>query len=150
MPKTYLYLLAFLLLFSCTTTEPKQNPTDEFVEFGIVTFTGNECDVSGQNEIPTGNYLITVNNLSEHNLRMGVVRLTEGKTFQDMIDFQGEPGKYIPFIPFISYPRFFTSDHINYYYYLDIPGEYYIGVQDSLKTHLWLCSAFHVIETLSD
>jgi hypothetical protein len=148
--RIYFYLLALLLVSSCTTTEPLQKPEDEFLEFGTVSFSGDECTVSGPTEILTGKYHIDLNNLSEVELRMGVVRLLDGKTFQDMVDFQGESGKYIPFIPFISYPRFFTSDHINYYYYLDEPGEYYIGVQDSLKTHLWLCSAFHVIETSPD
>ena len=125
---------------------PTQTPTEEPIEYGEVTFDGVECNVSGPDEVPPGIYTIVLNNMSAHDLRMGVVQIIDGKTYQDVVDLASEPDEYIPFIPFITYPFFFTYDHETYTYYLDEAGEHYIAVQDSLKTHNWLCKSFQVLE----
>jgi hypothetical protein len=148
--KKLILIVVLLLLGSCTTTEPTQTAEQGIVEYGVVTFNGEECSVLGPTEVPTGDYNFVLKNLSDYNLRMGVVRLIDGKTFQDVVDFQGEPGRYTPFVPFISFPFYYTSDHKVYTYSLDKAGEHYIGVQDSKKTHLWLCAPFQVIESRSE
>lgn len=133
-----------------TSIPPTQTPKQDVIELGEITFDGNECTFSGPTEVPTGEYTLVLNNLSVQNIRMGVVRLIDGKTYQDMVNLQSEPAEYIPFIPWISFPFYFTFDHEVYTYSLDEVGEHFISVQDGLKTHMWLCAPFQVIGVSSD
>ena len=71
------------------TSEPLPGSVPEEIE---VTFDGNECTVSGPTELPIGEHSFILNDLSETNAELWVLRLRDGKTFQYLLDEQGERG----------------------------------------------------------
>ena len=93
-------ILIMLLLVGCgapaaaPTSEPSPEPV--VVEVGDVIFDGTECTVSGSTELPPGRYSFVLKDLSEEDVHLFVSRLTDGKTFQDLLDLQSEPGEYVP------------------------------------------------------
>jgi hypothetical protein len=92
-------ILIPLLLVGCgapaatPTSEPSPEPV---VEVGDVIFDGTECTVSGSTELPPGRYSFVLKDQSELEVNLFVSRLTDGKTFQDLLDLQSEPGEYVP------------------------------------------------------
>jgi hypothetical protein len=86
---------------STTISEPILDPdaVAQAKAEGIeVTFTGDDCAVSGPAALPAGDYLFVFKDLegkSGADLTLG--RLTDGNTYQDFFDLQGgEPGMYVP------------------------------------------------------
>jgi hypothetical protein len=94
-------ILITLLLFGCgapaATPAPTSEPSPEpVVEVGDVIFDGTECTVSGSTELTAGTYSFVLRDLSEEDVNVLVMRLTDGKTFQDLLDLQSEPGEHVP------------------------------------------------------
>jgi len=88
------------------TPTPTSGPLPGSVPEGIeVTFDGNECTVSGQTESPIGEHSFILNDLSEMNSELWVLRLRNGKTFQDLLDEQGEPGVWWAKPSWVSHAR---------------------------------------------
>lgn len=130
---------------------PTQASEGDIIEYGVVTFDGNKCTVSGPGEVPTGKYNFVLNDVTgESRARIMVARLEEGKTFQDLADIQSEPGKQISPITWISIPFNFTVDRIVYTFYLDTPGEHAIEVGSYVPHNLWLCAPLQVVEAPSE
>jgi hypothetical protein len=92
-------ILIALLLVGCgapaatPTSEPSPEPV---VEVGDVVFDGTECTVSGSTELLPGGYSLVLKDLSEKDVHLLVRRLTDGKTFQDLLKLQSEPGGHTP------------------------------------------------------
>lgn len=63
----------------------------------MVTFDGEACRYDGPHSGPEGDWIVRLENKTEINVRLYVVRLEEDKTWQDMVDYIGEPGS--PFLP---------------------------------------------------
>ena len=90
------------LLTGCVTPaleipKPNLEPSPEVVvEMGDVIFDGSECTVTVPTELPPGRYSIVLKNLSEEDVKIWTQRITEGKTYQDLLDLQNEPGEYVP------------------------------------------------------
>lgn len=168
-----LILIVLVLVAACSTIEPAptstqlppteplpptQTPEDDIIKYGVVTFDGSKCTVSGPDEVPTGKYNFVLNDLTgEKRARIMVARLEEGKTFQDLANvfqdlanIQGEPGMQISPITWISIPFNFTVDRIVYTFYLDTPGEHAIEVGSYVPHNLWLCAPLQVVEAPSE
>ena len=60
----------------------------------VVAADGNGCTVSGPTELPTGEHLIALKVLTTRPQTLYVSHLLDGKTYQDVLDYQGGPGKY--------------------------------------------------------
>ena len=159
--RNHLILVALFLVAGCATIEPPpptdlsipptQTPEDDIIEYGVVTFDGSECTVSGPGEVSTGKYNFVLNDISgEENVRIMVARLEEGRTFQDLINIQSEPGEDFSYGSWISIPFMFTVDHIVYTYYLDTPGEHAIEVGSFVPHNLWLCAPLRVVGAPSE
>ncbi len=158
--------LLFVLLTGCTTTTPEiptLEPTVISTQTSIpptpslhqpieVTFDGNECTVSGPTEIPTGNYPFVWNDLSEQqNTDFWVSRLLDGKTFQDLLDLQSEPGEYFPKPSWVVHsPGYYSFTAEVWVIILDEVGEHaiYLGGKNPLS--IWHCASFQVFEDPSE
>ena len=94
---------------------------------------------------------------------MFVGRLTEGLTFQDMLDLQGEPGGYIPQALTDEAYDWAVEPGSAWYkpdgrevhtYILTEEGEYTVGLwswaTETTPTRIWFCAPIWVKETLSD
>jgi len=178
--RNHLILIVLVLVAACATLEspptstpfpptepppprdlpitPTQRSEDDIIEYGLVTFDGNKCTVSGPDEVPTGKYNFVLNDITgEKRARIMVARLEEGKTFQDLANIfqdlsniQSEPGKQISPITWISIPFNFTVDRIVYTFYLDTPGEHAIEVGSYVPHNLWLCAPLQVVKVPSE
>jgi hypothetical protein len=120
-----------------------------------VTFDGTECTVSGSTELPIGEYSFVYKDLSEENVPFWVARLLDGRTFQDLLDLQSEPGEYYPKPSWTVYPSgsWTWNESIDagvYTFSLDKEGEYATAVGGDFPPSLWLCAPLWVIEAPSE
>lgn len=129
------------------------------VDAGIeVTFDGSECIVSGPTELPVGEYHFVLENLRKPHYLLYMARFVDGKTFQDLLDLQSEPGEYVPydsrsswFVETINTVEWNESNSTYVYtFFLDKEGEYYIQLGRSVSQDLWYCGSLMVTEVPSD
>ena len=138
------------------TPKPTSTPIPETVAEFEVTYDGNECTVSGPSESLTGRHLFFLNDLSDKEVYLWVGRLLEGKTVQDLLDEQGEPGMWWPKPSWFFYTD--GSSWINengrkvWKYMLNEEGEHviYVGVYLPDTKNLWFCAQTFVIEAPSE
>ncbi|MGD2252168.1 MAG: hypothetical protein PVF70_04555 [Anaerolineales bacterium] len=52
----------------------------------VITFDGQECRYEGPSVVNEGDRIITLNNIAEHDVDLTVVRIDEGKTWQDVLE----------------------------------------------------------------
>ena len=93
-------LIFFLFITGCSTTltkTPTQEATDmpsscEEVEGNCLelTFYGESCVYKGPEIVENGNATLILSNESEMPYKFNLIRLLEDKTYQDLIDYQGE------------------------------------------------------------
>jgi hypothetical protein len=158
-------ILMTLLLVGCgapvATPTPASEPSPEpVVEVGDVIFDGTGCTVSGSTELTPGRYSFVLRNLTEGDVTLFVRRLTDGKTFQDLLDLQSEPGEYIPRPDWVAR---IVEQGIAWQkpdggevhtYKLISEGEYAVSIwsweTDTGTQRIWLCAPFRVIEALSE
>ena len=121
----------------------------------VVTFDGNECTVSGPTELPTGEHSFLLKDLSGQGQYLYVSRLLDGKTFQDVLDLQSEPGVYYPKPSWVVYAprrpteRIAEGEHV-YTFILNKEGEYAIYLGTSSPSSLWFCAPLKVMEAPSE
>ena len=156
-------ILITLLLVGCgapaatPTSEPSPEPV---VEVGDVIFDGTGCTVSGSTELPPGRYSFVLKNLSEQSTGIFVSRLTDGKTFQDLLDLQSEPGEYVPEQDWLKNAvergiAWNKPDGGNVHTYLLIKeGEYAVSLwspaTETAPMRIWFCAPFWVKEDPSE
>ena len=119
-----------------------------------VTFDGTECTVSGPTELPTGDHKFVLKDLSEQNQVLYVSLLLDGKTYQDLLDLQSEPGEYYPKPSWVVHTkggmrRNAKGEHV-WTYSLDIEGEHAIYLGSAFPHSLWFCAPLKVIEAPSE
>jgi len=97
---TYFFALLFLWLAGCSSLQAETQVTPvvpvEVTEDLVLTFDGESCQYDGPELILEGEIVIGLNNLTEDGLFFEVQKLDEGKTWQDMLDYFGEPGSKAP------------------------------------------------------
>jgi hypothetical protein len=129
---------------------------ESVVEVGDVIFNGTECNVSGPIELPPGRYSYVLKDLSEDDVTIFVGRLTAGKTFQDILDLQSEPGEYFPWQDWIklaieSGVAWNKPDGGEVHTYIfNSEGEYVVGLGSTSPAKRWFCAPFWVKEDSSD
>jgi hypothetical protein len=103
-------LLAMVILSSCSIiaqdTSPSNSQTDE-ITFDVTFDENYNCIVSGPTEVPTGDYLISLNNLSDIKVDLAVNHLIDDHTYQDLLDLQNEPGEPFNKVYWISHSLYF-------------------------------------------
>jgi hypothetical protein len=117
-----------------------------------VRFDGDECTVSGPDEVLAGDHSFVLYDLSEQRVeRLAVLRLVQGKTFQDLLDKQGEPGEWVQHPSWVK-PTVLTeglSEQADggqvWPYFLKNGGEHFILLANLSTRNHWLCSSFQVV-----
>ena len=163
MNKWLFSLFLIIFLTACTTAQPDQAPAtlsptetialptptlvDEPILFGEVTFDGKECTVAGPEEVSRGLYYFILNDESDTNLQLWLNQILEGKTFEDLLDWQEEPGVYRPAPNWIEHPRsMYFKDVDTIVHYLDQVGTYAILLGSYDPASLWFCEPFRVVQ----
>lgn len=155
MAKHLLLVSLVFLMASCNTglktdqtlldTEAVEKATTGGIE---VTFHGESCDVDAPDILPVGKYSFTLNNLSEStSLNLYVAKITDGHSYQDLLDFQNSPGEYFPKPDWLIYAKKIGSvdpstGQVSYKITLE-PGEHAIYVWSRL---LWFCKPIMVVD----
>jgi hypothetical protein len=119
-----------------------------------VIFDGNECTVSGPTELPTGDHSFVLKDLSGQNQVLYVSHLLDGKTYQDLLDLQSEPGEYVPKPSWVvraarGIRRNAKGERV-YTFSLDKEGEHAIYIGSSHPLSLWNCAPLWVTEAPSE
>lgn len=154
-------ILIMLVLVGCGAPAAAPTPIPATATLPLipeieVTFDGNECTVSGPTELPMGNHSVVLKDLSEQKASLYVSRLVDGKTFQDLLDEQGEPGKYIQEIswlitarePGVAWDR--ADGGEIHTYDLTNEGEHVLYIGTITPYSIWFCAPFQVRETPSE
>ena len=92
-------ILIMLLLVGCSSTRAvthTSEPLPETVAEFEVTFDGNDCTVTGPAELPAGDHTFIFIDRSDMRGELWLVYLEDGKTTQDQLDMQSEPGEWYP------------------------------------------------------
>jgi len=100
----------FILFLLVGCGAPAATPTSEILPETIVKFEimfdGNDCIVKGPAEVPAGEYTFIFIDQSDRNAELWVANISDGKTFQDLVDLQPGPGIDYPKLEFVHYdPR---------------------------------------------
>jgi len=142
-------LVVALLMTTCASG-------DEEIE---VTWDGNECTVTGPTELPVGNHSFALIDLSDQEVELEVIILLEGKTLQEALDEQGEPGRWWPRPDWIvKSPQWMGPAKIDekgrelWTFVLDKEGDYYVVVKIDLPdtNNIWFCTQPLVVEAPSE
>jgi hypothetical protein len=145
------------ILVGCNASPPSPtalpSPTP-VIEAGEVIFDGTDCTVTVPNELPTGWYSISFTNLTEDEFDLVVGRFEEGKTYQNLLDAQSEPGEYVPEENFYDWPRQPSSAKLEpdgskvHTFNLSIEGEHFIYAwsweTETTPHRMFLCAPFWV------
>ncbi len=81
---------AVIFLVGCSTRNEIE--AIEVTEDLIVTFDGKTCEYDGPLVIREGEITMIMNNLSDSKVTLDLAKLDDDKTWQDMLDYIGEPG----------------------------------------------------------
>jgi hypothetical protein len=84
--------LAAILIVGCTAKVEVE--AIEVTEDLIVTFDGSSCKYDGPQVIREGEITMIMNNLSDSPVGLDLAKLDDDKTWQDMLDYIGEPGSH--------------------------------------------------------
>jgi hypothetical protein len=122
-----------------------------------VRFDGIECTVSGPDEVPTGDHRFVLYDQTGQSVETLLVgRLVQGKTFQDLLDKQSEPGEWIRHPSWVK-AAVLAGEHGEeadggqvWPYFLKNGGEHYIILRNLTSHNHWLCSSFQVVESSSE
>ena len=87
-------LMAQVILFTLVIFLPSCSTASKPNE-AVLTFDGQTCTYEGPEVISAGDMTITLNNKSEYEADIWIVKLDEGRTWQEMLDFIGVPGSNV-------------------------------------------------------
>jgi hypothetical protein len=127
---------------------------------GEVIFDGAECAVHFPTELPPGKYSIVFIDANESDAHMLIFRFDDGKTIQDALDLQNEPGDYVPEQDWLlgaietgiawSKP---DGGEVHTYRFIS-EGEYVVGIwiweTPTTPFRTWFCTPFWVKEAPSE
>ena len=123
-----------------------QSPQPKEITFQVTFDENHNCIIAGPTEVPTGDYLLSLNNLSDTNVDLAVNHLIDGHSFQDLLDLQSEPGEPFNKVYWMSHPFYFTRDHKVWTYSFDEAGEYVVLILQHVYKGIWICDPFQVTE----
>ncbi len=98
-PRIKVWTLCVLVVMMLSLGGCKSGEIDQDI---ILTFDGEVCKYDGPSVASEGDRVMTLKNTTEHDSYMKVLKLDEGTTWQDMIDFVGEPGSAPGWLPGVS------------------------------------------------
>jgi hypothetical protein len=153
-------ILMMLLLVGCGSPAAAPTPTSEPLPAADyeVTFDGNGCTVTGPAELPAGEYTFNFIDQSDTRGELWLVYLEEGKTFQDHLDLQSEPGEWYPKPSWVSYDFRVSMEYhksngisvVTYTWRLNKVGEHTILCYMPSPEKLWFVVPLMIVENPSE
>ena len=130
------------------THTPWPTPLTEFE----VSWDGQECQISGPSVVPVGYHQVTWKNDSELSHSLAFRYLGDGHTLQDMLDLQGEPGRFFQRPSWVEDVEWrgreveAAGEEIRTYH-LDRTGNYVFNAWS--PSSIWICGHVTAAEELS-
>ncbi len=126
---------AFFFFVGCSTKDDIEAIV--VTEDLIVTFDGKTCEYDGPQVIREGEITMIMNNLSDSPVTLDLAKLDDDKTWQDMLEYIGEPGSYKQRPDWITKEnrKPVISDHRAAIFSPD-PGDYVIVCYQTVATGL--------------
>ena len=120
-------------------------------------FDGIECRVDGATELPTGEHLIPLNNLTDQDIYLWIGQALEGNTWQDSLALQTYPTEWVPApdwlpkarITFVS-PGPRVADRYMFGFEFESPGEYHVWAENKSAMKLWPCAPISVVQATTE
>ena len=140
------------------TPSPTSEPLSETADGFEVTFDGNDCTVKGPNELPVGDHTFIFINRNDLTGELWLVNYDDGKTSQDMLDGQSEPGEWYPKPSWAHFDSRITSKWeeleggfvTTSIWKLDRVGEHTIICYVRSPQKIWFPASFMIIEATSE
>ena len=140
------------------TSEPASEPMPETVAEFEVTFDGNDCMGAVPTEVPAGEHTFILIDQSDMRGELWLVYLQDGKTFQDLLEQQSEPGEWTPKPPWVSYddrvsmifPKSNGARVVSSKWRLDKVGEHVVFCYVSSPQMIFYAAPLMVVETPSE
>ncbi len=155
-----LAILIMLLVVGCGTpaATPTSEPLPETVAEFEVTFDGNDCTVTGPTELPAGEHTFIFIDRSDMRGELWLIYLEDGKTIQDHLDLQSEPGEWYPKPSWVHYDSRVSSESEELEgrrvdsstWKLDRVGEHTILCYVASPQKLWFVAPLIVVEAPSE
>ena len=119
-----------------------------------VVFDGNGCTVTGPIELPTGEHTTVFIDQTELNAELWLINLDEGKTLQDLLDGQSEPGEWYPKPSWAHYDQRTSIEEevsdegrvVRTTWNLEQVGEHNIACYVPVPQRIWLYGPLWVLE----
>ena len=132
----------FAFLFNCMATA--QDTT-------TVTFDRNNITYSGPAELLPGDHIFVLKDLSRQDQVLYISFLIDGKTLQDIVDLQSEPGVYYPKPGWVislekKEVKKIAEGETAYTFSLDEEGVYAIYTYSPSTSSLWFGASLKVIK----
>lgn len=150
-----------VLVTACTSSKIESSDQGESpdpkIEF-VVTFDGNGCVAEGPSEVLPGEYGFKFIDTSEVKGELWLLFLNKGKTIQDELDKQSEPGEWYPKPAWVHYGSKVSSEseetdegrvEISVWKLNEI-REYTIMCYVGSPQKLWFVAPIYVVKTLSN
>ncbi len=165
MRRIVLPITILLLASACASTQSAQTPTstpllepsdDVVMEAGEIIFDGEGCTYKGSPEVPPGIYSFVVKDLSDLDVDFALERYTDGKTWQDYLDYVGEGDKYVPEPDWVDIPPSQGSAKLRpdggeaHTYILRREGIYGLVSWTWHPFRIWPCGPIQVIKSSSE
>ena len=140
-----------------TSTPPSEPLPETVIEFEVI-FDGKNCTVTGPTELPPGEHTFIFVDESDLKGELYLVNLDEGKTIQDELDLQSEPGEWHAKPSWVHYDSSVSRETQKsngrridtQTWRLDIIGEHIILCYVSSPQMLWFAAPITVVETTSE
>ena len=141
-------LIVTLLMSACARNA-------EMIE---VTFDGNDCIVTGPTELPAGEHTTIFIDQTDLVAELYLLNLEEGKTTQDILDGQSEPGEWYLNPGWVFYDRRISTDSEEsngervdtITWDLDKVGEHPIACYVPSPEKMWFVAHLWVVEAQSE
>jgi len=140
------------------TPSPTSEPLSETADGFEVTFDGNDCTAKGPNELPVGDHAFIFIDRSDVRVQLELLNLDDGKTTQDLLDRQSEPGEWYPKPIWAHYDSRITSkweeleggNVITSTWKLDRVGEHTVACYVGSLPKIWFPASFMIVEATSE
>ncbi|MCK4516777.1 MAG: hypothetical protein KAU31_16060 [Spirochaetaceae bacterium] len=118
---------------------------------GEITFDGTDFSYVGPNELAAGTYSFVFRNLSEDKIDLYISTLSDGKTYQNLVELQREPGEYWPKPEWVTHDREVGITDIRadgselHIFMLTREGRHAIYLGRNHPFGLWLCAPLLIV-----
>ena len=131
-----------------TQPPPTEEPLPPIEDLGplTVTYDGNECTLSGPTQVSLGNFTVINDNQTETSYEIYIKYLSAGKTNQDFVALQDEPGTMFDVPDWAEMVRYSFAGKDEMIFLFESPGEHAVFLGGTDSYFMWICPPILLVE----